>query len=95
VNAAASGTYTFQWRYANGTTGNRPGNLRRGTTVVSSNVALNPTGAWTTWTNSGSVTATLNAGVNDISLIATTAGGLANIDSITISGSGVSAAACN
>lgn len=94
VNAAASGTYTFQWRFANGTTGNRPGNFRRGTTVVSG-VALNPTGAWTTWTNSGSVTATLNAGANDISLIATTAGGLANIDSITISGSGISAVACN
>ena len=94
VNAAAAGNFTLQWRFANGTTGNRPGTLRingaNGTTV-----ALPATGAWTTWTNSSSVTAALRAGANDIALVATTSGGLANIDSMTASGTGVSAVACN
>ena len=93
VNVSAAGTYTFQWRFANGTTGNRPGTLRvngaNGTTV-----ALPATGAWTTWTNS-SDHATLRAGANDIALVATTSGGLANIDSLTVTGSGISAVACN
>jgi pectate lyase len=94
VNAAAAGNFTLQWRFANGTTGSRPGTLRingtNGTTV-----ALPATGAWTTWTNSSSVTAALRAGANDIALVATTSGGLANIDSMTVSGTGVSAVACN
>jgi arabinogalactan endo-1,4-beta-galactosidase len=95
VNVATSGTYTVQWRFANGTTGNRPGNLRRGSTTITS-VALNPTGSWTTWTNSAAVSLTLNAGVNDLSLVASTSGGLANIDSVTVAGSGAtSAAGCN
>ena len=52
VNATAAGNFTLQWRFANGTTGNRPGSLRvNGTTL--STVALPATGAWTTWTNSG------------------------------------------
>ena len=56
VNATAAGNFTLQWRFANGTTGNRPGSLRvNGTTL--STVALPATGAWTTWTNSASVTA--------------------------------------
>jgi arabinogalactan endo-1,4-beta-galactosidase len=94
VNAAAAGNYTLQWRFANGTTGNRPGTLRlngvNGTTV-----ALQATGSWTTWTNTASITASLRAGANDIALVATTSGGLANIDSMTASGTGVSAIACN
>jgi arabinogalactan endo-1,4-beta-galactosidase len=95
VNASASGTYTFQWRFANGTTGNRPGSLRRGGTTVVSSVALGATGAWTSWTSSAAVTAALNAGPNDISLVATTSGGLANIDSMTVTGNGISVVACN
>jgi arabinogalactan endo-1,4-beta-galactosidase len=95
VSVPSTGTYTFQFRYANGTTGNRPGALRRETTTVVSSVALNQTGSWTTWANSAAVTATLNTGVNDIRLVATTSGGLANIDSLMVSGNGISVAACN
>jgi arabinogalactan endo-1,4-beta-galactosidase len=40
-------------------------------------------------------TVALRAGANDIALVATTSGGLANIDSMTASGTGVSAIACN
>jgi hypothetical protein len=42
------------------------------------NVSLPGTGAWTTWTSSGTSTVTLNAGVNDLHLVATTANGLSN-----------------
>lgn len=95
VNVTTSGTYTFQWRFANGTTGDRPGSLRVNGATSGPAVTLNPTGAWTTWTHSGSVTVTLNAGANNLSLVATNSGGLANIDSLTVSGNGVSATACN
>jgi hypothetical protein len=94
VNASAAGNYTLQWRFANGTTGNRPGSLRvNGATL--STVALPATSAWTTWTNSATVTAALRAGANDLAVVATTSGGLANIDSMTVSGTAVSASACN
>jgi hypothetical protein len=95
VNVTTSATYTFQLRFANGTTADRPGSLRVNGASSGPNVALNPTGAWTTWNNSASVTATLNAGANNLSLVATTSGGLANIDSLTVTGNGVSATACN
>lgn len=95
VNVTTSGTYTFQWRFANGTTADRPGSLRVNGATSGPTVALNPTGAWNTWANSGSVTATLSAGANNLSLVATTSGGLANIDSLTVTGSGASASACN
>ena len=94
VNATAAGSYSFQWRFANGTTGDRPGSLRVNG-VTGATVALPATGAWTTWTNSGSFTTTLRAGANDIALVSTTSGGLANIDSMTVTGNGISATACN
>jgi hypothetical protein len=86
VNAASSGSYTLSWRYANGGTTNRPGNVVVNGSTAVSGVAFNATGAWSAWTNSATVTAQLAAGLNDISLVATTAGGLANIDSMTVSG---------
>jgi hypothetical protein len=95
VNAVTGGNYTLQWRHANGTTTDRPGNLRINGAGIA-NLPLPGTGGWTAWTNSGAVTATLNAGANDVHLVATTANGLSNIDSLTLSGSGgVSAGACN
>jgi Chitobiase/beta-hexosaminidase C-terminal domain len=94
VNAAVSGSYTLRWRYANGGTTNRPGNaVVNGSTAVSG-VAFNATGVWSAWTNSSTVTVTLAAGLNDISLVATTAGGLANIDSMTVSGDNPQAGNC-
>jgi pectate lyase len=93
VNVPATGNYTLRWRYANGTTTDRPGSVRVNGNVVG-NVALAPTGAWTTWINSANVTVSLNAGLNDVHLVATTAGGVANIDSFTVIGTNVSAGSC-
>jgi pectate lyase len=93
VNVPTTGSYTMRWRYANGTTTDRPGSVRVNGNAVA-NVALAPTGAWTTWTNSANVIVNLNAGLNDVHLVATTAGGVANIDSFTVIGTNVSAGNC-
>jgi glucose/arabinose dehydrogenase len=81
VNAAQAGTHTLTFRYANGTTGNRPVRLSvdggdQGT------VDFPGTGAWTTWKT---VTASvrLTAGVNKIRTTATTADGGPNADKLT------------
>ncbi|MEV6826874.1 PQQ-dependent sugar dehydrogenase [Amycolatopsis sp. NPDC051102] len=81
VNAAQAGTHTLTFRYANGTTDNRPVKLTvdggdKGT------VDFPATGAWTTWKT---VTATvqLTAGVNKVRTTATTANGGPNADKLT------------
>jgi pectate lyase len=93
VNIPTTGNYTLRWRYANGTTTDRPASVRVNGNAVGA-VALAPTGAWTTWANSANVTASLNAGLNDVHLVATTSGGVANIDSFTVIGTNVSAGSC-
>jgi pectate lyase len=85
VSVPTAGSFTVRVRYANGTTGDRPASVRvNGATV--GNVALAPTGAWTTWANSANVNVNLAAGLNDVHLVATTSGGVANIDSFTVVG---------
>jgi poly(3-hydroxybutyrate) depolymerase len=93
VNASASGVYQLEWRFANGST-SRPGSVKiNGTTV--STVDFPSTGVWTSWTTV-TTTVNLNAGWNSIRLEATTSAGLANIDSLAVSGgSAVAAAACD
>ena len=83
VNVPTAGSYTIDIRFANGTTSNRPADLRINGTVVQSAVAFNGTGAWTTWSDV-IVTKTLNAGNNTIRLTATTAAGCANLDKVTV-----------
>lgn len=94
VQAAQAGSYTLLWRYANASSAGRPGTLRiNGTSVTTVPFAV--TGStWTSWTNTSPVTVTLNAGLNDIALVATTSSGLPNIDSVTVS-AGAVGAACN
>ena len=48
VNRSAAGTVKLTFRYANGSTANRPTNLIvNGATVTT--IPFAPTGAWTTW----------------------------------------------
>ncbi|GIH09730.1 silent information regulator protein Sir2 [Rhizocola hellebori] len=78
VNAAAAGTATLGFRFANGTTTARPASLIvNGSTVQTPSFA--GTGAWNTWATL-TLTASVNAGSNTIRLNPTTANGLANID---------------
>ncbi|SDZ30834.1 exo-1,4-beta-D-glucosaminidase [Amycolatopsis xylanica] len=82
VNAAAAGTANVVFRFANGTTANRPMDISVNGTVVSPGVSFPGTGAWTTWVTK-TVTVQLTAGVNKIKAVATTANGGPNVDKIT------------
>ncbi len=93
INIQSSGTYIFTWRFANGTTSNRPARLLvNGSTVVST-INFPSTGNWTTWSEV-SVNVTLSTGIKDIRLEATGINGLANIDYLMVTGAGPQAASC-
>ncbi|WP_188197805.1 PQQ-dependent sugar dehydrogenase [Nonomuraea sp. SYSU D8015] len=86
VSAAASGTQSLTFRYANGTTTNRPMAIAvNGTTAATVNFP--GTGAWSTW-QEVTVEAALNAGGNTVTATATTAGGGPNLDRLRVSGPG-------
>ncbi len=84
ANQAEDVTLTF--RFANGTTTNRPVSLSVNGAVVASALDFPGTGSWTTWqTQTASVS--LAAGSNAIRLTATTENGGPNLDSMTVSDS--------
>jgi uncharacterized repeat protein (TIGR02543 family) len=83
VNVSTAGTYTLDFRFANGGATNRPADLRVNGTVAQAGLAFPSTGAFTTWSDV-SVRKALNAGSNKVRLTATTAGGCANLDQLTI-----------
>jgi unsaturated rhamnogalacturonyl hydrolase len=83
VTAAAAGSVTLGIRYANGTTTSRPGDVSVNGTLVAA-PAFGPTGNWDTWAVA-SVPATLASGINLVRVTATTANGLPNVDSMTVS----------
>lgn len=96
ISAPAAGSYTISWRYSNGGGSNRPANLLLNGSTVASSISFPVTTNWTTWTTASTVV-NLNTGNTDIRLQATSSGGLANIDNMSIQGlaavSGVSCAA--
>jgi endoglucanase len=83
VNAAAAGTHSLTFRYANGTTANRPVNVTVNGSSGVSNLAFPGTGAWTNW-QTVTTNVTLTAGTNLIRTTATTANGGPNADSLTV-----------
>jgi rhamnogalacturonan endolyase len=89
---SSGGTYTFTWRFANGSSSRPARLLVNGSTVVSS-IDFPATGAWTTWSEV-SVDVTLTTGIKDIRLEATGSNGLANIDYLMVTGCGPEAANC-
>ncbi|MGH7958878.1 MAG: carbohydrate-binding protein, partial [Opitutaceae bacterium] len=82
VNVASAGTYSLDFRFANGGTADRPADIRVNGVVVQSALSFPITG-WTTWSDV-IVSKTLNAGNNTIRLTATTANGCANLDKLTV-----------
>ncbi|GLW69576.1 silent information regulator protein Sir2 [Kitasatospora phosalacinea] len=78
VNAAAAGTATLQFRFANGTTTARPADLAVNGTATGT-LSFEGTGSWTGWTTK-SVTVPVRSGSNTIRLTPTTAAGLPNLD---------------
>jgi len=83
VNAPAAGPATLRIHYANGSTVNRPMDIRVNGTVVSAGLAFNPTRNWDTWADA-TLTATLNAGTNTVRATATTATGGPNVDYLDV-----------
>lgn len=83
VDRAVSGSVPVTFRFANGTTADRPMDITVNATAVAGPLAFSPTGAWTTW-NTATITVPLNAGANTIRATATTAGGGPNVDNITV-----------
>jgi glucose/arabinose dehydrogenase len=86
VSAAAAGPQSLTFRYANGTTTDRPMSIAvNGGTATT--VSFPGTGAWATW-QEVTVTAPLNAGANTVKATATTAAGGPNLDRLRVSGPG-------
>ncbi|MEU6714533.1 PQQ-dependent sugar dehydrogenase [Nonomuraea sp. NPDC046802] len=85
VSAAAAGVQSLTFRYANGTTADRPMSIDVNGTATT--VSFPATGAWTTW-REVSVNATLSAGGNTVRATSTTDGGGPNLDRLRVSGPG-------
>jgi hypothetical protein len=80
---AATGTKTLSFRYSNGTAAARPATISvNGTSRGTLNFPI--TANWDTWATA-SISVPLTADTNTIRVTGTTAGGTANIDSVTIS----------
>jgi hypothetical protein len=83
ITAAAAGTKTLSFRYSDGTTAARPATISvNGTSRGTLNFPI--TANWDTWATA-SISVPLTAGTNTIRVTGTTAGGAANIDSVTVS----------
>lgn len=91
LNSNSNQTATLSFRFANGGTASRDGDLIVNGISVGT-LALPVTGDWTTW-KMASIQVTLTKGSNEITLAALTADGLANIDLISYS-EGVSDGLC-
>jgi len=84
VNVAQAGTVTLTFRYANGTTVNRPMDIAVNGAVAVAGKAFGSTGTWPSW-QSTTATVTLQAGVNKIRATAITANGGPNVDYVELS----------
>ncbi|MFI7633196.1 PQQ-dependent sugar dehydrogenase [Nonomuraea sp. NPDC049400] len=87
VSAASAGNQSLTFRFANGTTTDRPMTITVNGTAVATARSFPGTGAWTTWQEI-SVDAPLNAGGNTVRAAATTANGGPNLDRLRVSGPG-------
>jgi pectate lyase len=92
IYVRSAGTYTFLWRFANGST-DRPARLLVNAVEMAASINFPATGAWENWTTA-TVHITLPAGNAAIRLEATTSGGCANIDYFKVSGEGPEAGVC-
>ncbi|WP_405670385.1 PQQ-dependent sugar dehydrogenase [Streptomyces sp. NBC_01530] len=83
VSAASAGTSAVTFRYANGTSVDRPMDISVGGTVVASGVSFPATADWNSWTTK-TVNVPLAAGSDKIRATATTANGGPNLDRISV-----------
>lgn len=90
VTVAGAQSVPLAFRFANGTTVDRPMDIVVNGTLVAGARSFPPTGAWTTWQTS-TLTAALADGVNTIRATATTGNGGPNLDSLTVGDAGLPA----
>ncbi|MFE7129785.1 discoidin domain-containing protein [Streptomyces sp. NPDC057638] len=83
VASPAARTATLTFRYANGTTVDRPMDVSVNGSVVAAGRSFGPTGAWTGWTDA-TLTVPLTAGTNTIRTTATSANGAPNLDRLDV-----------
>ncbi|ETK37029.1 glycosyl hydrolase 2 galactose-binding domain-containing protein [Microbispora sp. ATCC PTA-5024] len=83
VDAASAGPATLTFRYANGTTADRPMDIAVNGTVVAARTSFAATANWDTWATV-SVPVTLAAGTNRIRATATATTGGPNVDKLTV-----------
>lgn len=91
IDVPANGSYQIKFRYANGATA-RAANLSVNG-VNAGNFSF-VAGAWTNWVDTSSITVQLKEGNNLLRLQATDSNGLANIDSLNITGNRPIAGQC-
>ncbi len=84
VNQLVAGTVILTFRYANGTTVNRPMDISVNSNTIANDMAFNPTTNWDTWADA-SINTTLPAGTSKIRATATTANGGPNLDRLRVS----------
>jgi len=83
VTPTIPGLARVTFRFANGTTANRPMDISVNGTVVVSGLAFQGTGSWSTWATANA-TVRLNPGANLIRATATTAPGGPNVDYLEV-----------
>jgi len=83
VTAASAGAASLVFRYANGTTVDRPMDISVNGTTVAAARSFPGTGAWTTWEES-TLNTTLKAGANTVRVTSTTANGGPNLDRLQV-----------
>jgi len=83
INASVSDSFALTFRYANGTTVNRPIQININGNIIRSSMDFNSTGGWTTWSEAR-VVVKLNQGNNVIRATAITANGGPNIDYLKV-----------
>lgn len=84
----ATGTYTFRWKFANGTSTNRSALVYINGRAVSTRNFYG-TGSWDKWATTSVTVSNVQAGIKNIRLEANQSNGLANIDYIEVTGPGV------
>jgi hypothetical protein len=92
INIVDANTYTFKWRYANGSS-DRPAKLLINSIEEVSSINFPGTGAWENWSEV-SVQVTLTTGIKDVRLEATGSSGCANIDYLMVTGTDPEIAPC-
>ncbi len=92
ISAASAKTYAVKIRFANGSVATRRASILLNNSKIQS-VDFPSNNNWDQW-QTITINVPLNAGTNSFKAVAETSDGLANIDSISVTGNGITPAAC-